>query len=443
MTRPGITIIRKTEMKSHDGQSLVSFLMVVPIMIMAVFWMLRLYQEVDYSQRIQSLVWFGLREESYGFMHRTLDSGGVSQEMSSLFEHHAKLEYSNDITFKTNSKNVSTEQAVNDDLSQLLTALSVLNPLDISMVRNATVKITYDNPFPHIPFTDWYSGNDGDDKVVVVQQQGNIWASWTSYVNKPDANAYSYAGVDKSSAEKHAHGGGFPSHSDMQANIQKAKDKMNNDWSKVQQDITAMAAESMSLQKSQGNYDYYKADNKFFAYDRVNKQWYGEAPRTKGSIFGYFPGYSDEFGDTLPNLDSYYAPQGPSGWLYYPNLSVDWHIYHINIWEPIAHHPEEGPTKSELETYATDYSNLLLAQGHLKDLKAQDAPQKSINAAQVDVNKAQAAYDAASSTVNSKIPSGDAGKTLHADLDNLNKDINSYVVAKRAYDSLNDMFGGS
>ena len=416
------------------GQSLVSFMLIVPIMLMSIFWMLKLFEEMDYAQRVESVTWFGIRESAYGFMHQTLDTNGVEQEMASLFDQSlTQVEYKTSIAFKTDG---SVESAVNEDLSQLLDALSVLNPLDISMVRNALVKVTYKDPFGTVPFAGAYDSQHSNrkDQSVSVTSDANMFVSWTSFAHKPDKTAYSKHGVNSKNAREKAQGKGFPSKSSLNQAAGNMKQKMKQKWDQVKRDVTDLY-HSLSLDEidQAGNYRYYKKEGQYYAYDAQKKQWYGEAPGTSG---GRYPGFRTIYqrrGNDLFALHVYY--DRGTGWLFMPYLHTSWNQYHENVWKSISGAPQSGPNKSLISQYADNYANDLLAKKKVKGLQKEEAPTSQIQKARQKMTALNQKYQQSKEQLENQIPTGEAGDDARKNLKKLNQDIDTYVKYKRAHDA--------
>lgn len=181
--------MRKTWTKAHPGQSLIQFLLIMPILLMVILWFLRIFVTLNYEQKVAGNLWFGIRSSTYGMFTQTLDNTGVAEEIQSMFPQGTVISYQTSASqntsipgqfdaFGTTIGNPATITAVN-----ALDLFSVLNVLDVSLMRTAGLSATYPNPFPSIPYFEEASNAPA---AYVAGAQGYVWTSWTNFAKDPD-----------------------------------------------------------------------------------------------------------------------------------------------------------------------------------------------------------------------------------------------------------------
>lgn len=187
--------------KSDTGQALVQFLMVLPLMFLVVMWIMRLSHDIDIQQKVQSLTWFGLREGSYSFVHRTMESKEIAEMMSQTFPENYNVHLDWGMAFNSDPKK-RTDDTLSEPLaSTMLPIFSILNLFDISMVRSSKITVTYPNIFLDFPYL-YKKDTDNNSKYLSASSYGLLWTSWTNFAQKHNSDEYSYAGQNKKTAEE-------------------------------------------------------------------------------------------------------------------------------------------------------------------------------------------------------------------------------------------------
>ena len=174
---------KSASLKQNEGQSIIQFLAVLPIMLAVVFWSARIYEEFDMAQKTSSLLWFGMRQVSFDSDNRLMTDEQIQSVMSSVIGKGIKVEYQNEKAKRSDDPNMGSTN------TNLAAISAVLNPTDASVLRRATVIVEYSPIFPRIPFLNEKTPID----KITFKRSGYLWISETTYESNPNPEAYCYA----------------------------------------------------------------------------------------------------------------------------------------------------------------------------------------------------------------------------------------------------------
>ena len=171
------------------GQALVEFLVVLPIILLLVFATLQAYVALEKRQKAAMHLWLVLRGASYDYVHNDVSKDDVQTDVTHAFApgDQVTVRVSELIQGKGQKS-----QAWETSADVFLGMLSLINPLDFSLLRQASIEVKSPNPFAglRLPFLGTGFGRMVDtDEMLHARAEGVIWTSWTSMANVPDYTA--------------------------------------------------------------------------------------------------------------------------------------------------------------------------------------------------------------------------------------------------------------
>lgn len=168
------------------GQALIEFIILLPVMVLAICLVLEDYVVQDREQRANMALWYLLRGATYDFFHTGPSTDALIDDAAKTFFPDVRRPDAVEIDLGAFSDDpFAKEDYSKIYVNELPLGLDVLGGFgvlsgDYSLVREAKVKVTFKNPFPN-PFRPGRILAD----TLSVSAHGYIWASWTSMVTNP------------------------------------------------------------------------------------------------------------------------------------------------------------------------------------------------------------------------------------------------------------------
>ena len=167
-------------LSDRAGQSLIEFILVLPILLFLVFGVIQQYVIQDRQQRADMALWYMMRGPTYDYVHNPQGYDEVQRDITQTFFGKGDV-----VDF------VANDHPPASAWTGFLDGFGTIYPLDESLTRVWSMTVHFDNPMAKLklPFaqTGFATPVETGDKLT-VGTEGYLWTSWTAIVNKPDVS---------------------------------------------------------------------------------------------------------------------------------------------------------------------------------------------------------------------------------------------------------------